>query len=137
MTWTASHFDPPSDPPPTIDHLWVMTDTAGRLAHEHASRAKDPQVSSVLNFTAYILELAADDLHAAGALRPNARPLAVTEDTGEFTSSTVMHLRDACVQVIDYTHNPHHAEAALAVLALTDDLAALLDSNSPAAGPHA
>ena len=137
MTWTASHFGPPSDPPPTIDHLWVMTDTAGRLAHSHARRVSDPKVASVLNFTAYILELAADDLHAAGALRPNARPLAVTGDVGEFTSSSVMQLRDACVQVIDNTHNPDHADAALAVLALTDDLAALLESGSAAAGPHA
>lgn len=136
-TTPPPHSEPPGERPLTIDHLWAITHTAGQSAHDGAARAGDPQVASALNFAAYTLDLAADDLQDAGARGPSAGSVDSESGNGEFTPTTVMQLRDACVQVIDYTHNPDHAEAALAVLALTDDLAALLESGSPAAGPRA
>ena len=134
---TPPHSEPTGDRPITIDHLWAITHTAGQSAHQRAARASDLQLASALNFAAYTLDLAADDLQAAGARSTSEGAVDTAQGSGEFTPTTVMRLRDACVQVIDYTHNPDHAEAALAVLALTDDLAALLESGGAAAGPRA
>lgn len=131
------HSEPVGERPMTIDHLWAITHIAGQSAHQRAARASDLHLASALNFAAYTLDLAADDLQAAGARGLSAGSVGSEAGSAEFTPTTVMQLRDACVQVIDYTHNPDHAEAALAVLALTDDLAALLESGSTAAGPRA
>jgi hypothetical protein len=136
-TTPPPHSAPTGDHPNTIDHLWAITHTAGQSAHQRAASASDLHLASALNFAAYTLDLAADDLQAAGARSVIAESVDSEQGSAEFTPTTVMHLRDACVQVIDYTHNPDHAEAALAVLALTDDLAALLESGSTAAGPRA
>lgn len=123
--------------PVTIDQLWAITHTAGQRAHQHAVSAGDARFAAALNFAAYTLDMAADDLQAAGARTAATESVDSDHGSEAFSQATVMQLRDACVQVIDYTHNPDHAEAALAVLALTDDLTALLESGSPAAGPRA
>ena len=132
-----AHSEPSDEGPITIDHLWAITHTAGQSAHQRAARASDSQLASALNFAAYTLDLAADDLQAAGARSTIEGAVDSAQGSGEFTPTTVMHLRDACVQVIDYTHNPDHAEAALAVLTLTDDLTVLLESGGAGAGPRA
>lgn len=116
----------------TIDQLWAITHTAGQRAHQHAVSAGDAQLAAALNFAAYTLDIAADDLQAAGARTAATYSVDSEQGSAEFSPTTVMQLRDACVQVIDYTHNPDHAEAALAVLKLTDDLSSLLDTSSPA-----
>lgn len=136
-TTPPPHSGTTGEQPMTIDHLWAIAHTAGQFAHDGATRASDPHRASALNFAAYTLDLAADDLQAAGARSAPSGSVGNAQGSGELTVTTVMQLRDACVQVIDYTHNPDHAEVALAVLALTDDLAALLKSGSTTAGPRA
>ena len=137
---TTPHGDARGDTrghtPVTIDQLWAITHTAGQRAHQRAVSAGNAQLAAALNFAAYTLDIAADDLQAAGARTAavdSADSMHSNQGSGGFTPATVMQLRDACVQVIDYTHNPDHAEAALAVLELTDDLSALLGTSSPAA----